>query len=426
MEWLKQDELVFSKNNDTNFANKKKNIPVFGNLLLYELEKLIPVSYPSNYAIDFKNYNVFFFTLEILRDIISVAEKVRRKGIRKPIVFYSNAILVFSDDLTVSLTEYVIYYYFIKCGLNVYITYGERAGKDIQFGFSSEEMKVQNSFFYGEAGRGFFKDSFLTGWKLGNDIITENDFLAKHATFTRFKKVVGEGPWDASIAISECNVFLSKAKVSRKAIDAVADVIGELAPNAIEHGRTNCMIDVCYERSISPDGKDYTSISLVVYDFSEKLLWSDLYDKIFMNSEGITKKKRRIDTVLSAWSEHQKHFSKEYTNEDFYNLMAFQKISGRSGDRYDGGLGISTLVEKVRKYSETDQCYCLSGNGAMHLQKDLTIPDVHGFIAFNSEQEFIHKIPDTDGVLKTKFFMPGVAYNMIFFFEEVGNGHDNN
>ena len=29
---------------------------------------------------------------------------------------------------------------------------------------------------------------------------------------------------------------------------------------------------------------------------------------------------------------------------------------------------------------------------------------------------------DKDGVLKTKFYMPGVAYNMIFYFEEVNDG----
>ena len=106
--------------------------------------------------------------------------------------------------------------------------------------------------------------------------------------------------------------------------------------------------------------------------------------------------------------------------------MALQKRSGRSGDRHDGGLGISTLVEKVRRYSADDNCYSLSGNGAMHMQKELTIPDSDGFIAFNSEQEFIHKIPDKDAVLKTKFYMPGVAYNMTFYFEEISDGNNNN
>ena len=72
------------------------------------------------------------------------------------------------------------------------------------------------------------------------------------------------------------------------------------------------MIDVCFERSTSLTGKDYTSISLVVYDFSEKLLWSDLYTKIFLSSDEIIQKRQRIGTVRKAWNEHKKYFSNEY------------------------------------------------------------------------------------------------------------------
>ena len=424
MEWLKQDELVVEKNNNQSYANKRKNITVSGNLLLYKLENVTHIPVPDDYSVDFEEYKLFLFSLETLREIISILERTRRKGIKKPVVFFSNDILVFSDDLTVSMTEYVVYYYYVKYGINCCITHGERGRDSIQLGLSIKEKKIQNGFYYGEAGRGFFRDSFLAFRDNLDIIISEEDFFARNESSNRFKKVVGEGPWDSSVAISECSTFLSNAKVSKKAIDAVADVIGELAPNAIEHGKTNCMIDVCYERSTSPKGKDYTSISLVVFDFSEKLLWSDLYNKIFVNSGEITQKRQRIDTVRKAWTEHRKYFSKEYSEEDFYNLMAFQKISGRAGDRYDGGLGISTLVEKVRRYSDEDECYALSGNGAMHLQRELTIPDSDGFIAFNSEQQFIYKIPDKDGVLKSKFFMPGVAYNMIFYFEEVDDGKD--
>ena len=426
MDWLKQDELLIERNNNKSYANKKKSLTVYGNALVYKLENVEAVTLPPDYSVDFEKYKVYLFKLEALREIISILERTRRKGIRKPVIFFSSDILVFVDDLTVSMTEYVIYYYYVKYGINAYISHGEKNGSELQIGLSIKDKMVQNGFYYGEAGRGFFSDSFLAIRDSLDVMISEDDFFARHESSKRFKKIVGEGPWDSSVAISECSAFLSNAKVSQNAIDAVADVIGELAPNAIEHGKTNCMIDVCYERSTSPEGKDYTSISLVVYDFSEKLLWSDLYNKIFLNSEEVTQKRQRVDTVRKAWAEHRKHFSKDYSEEDFYNLMAFQKISGRAGDRYDGGLGISTLVEKVRRYSDEDECYALSGSGAMHLQRELTIPDSDGFIAFNTERQFIYKIPDKDGVLKTRFFMPGVAYNMIFYFAEVDDGKDRN
>ena len=422
MEWLKEDKLLIENNNDKSYANKKKSEVVYGNLLLYKLEKVKQVELPPDYTVDFGCYKLLFFTLETLREIISILERIHQKGIKKAIVFFSSDILVFSDDLTVSMTEYVIYYYYAKYGIHAYIDHAEKKGKDMEIGLSIREKRIRNGFYYGEAGRGFFSNSFLAVKDLLCDEITEDDYFARYDGSSRFKKIVGEGPWDSSVAISECSTFLSNANVSKKAIDAVADVIGELAPNAIEHGKTNCLIDVCFERSTSLTGKDYTSISLVVYDFSEKLLWSDLYTKIFLSSDEIIQKRQRIGTVRKAWNEHKKYFSNEYSEKDFYNLMAFQRISGRAGDRYDGGLGISTLVEKVRNYSEKDECYALSGNGAMHLQRELTVPDSDGFIAFNSERQFVYKIPDKDGVLKTKFYMPGVAYNMIFYFEEVNDG----
>ena len=422
MEWLKQDELLIRNNNNKAYSNRKKPLTTYGDVMPYKLVNLRQEIIPQDYIVNFENYRVYLFTLETLREIISILERARLKGIRKKIVFFSGDILVFSDDLTISMTEYVIYFYYAKYGINAFITHAERNGSYLQIGLSIKEKRVHNGFYYGEAGRSFFWDSFLAARDSLDVELTENDFFARHDLSTRFKKIVGEGPWDSSIAISECSAFLNNAKVDRKAIDAVADVIGELAPNAIEHGRTNCMIDVCYERSKSREGKSYTSISLVVYDFSEKLLWSDLYNKIFVNSEEIVFKRQRINTVKEAWREHQKHFSKDYSEEDFYNLMAFQKISGRNGDRFDGGLGISTLMEKVRKYSDDDECYALSGYGAMHLKRELTVPDEDGFIAFNKEQQFVKKIPDEDGVMKTKFYMPGVAYNMTFYFEEVQDG----
>ena len=290
MEWLKQDDLLIEKNNNQSYANKRKSITAYGNMLLYKIENVSEVSIPEDYSVDFENYKLSLFNLETLKEIISILERLRRKGIRKPVFFFANNILVFADDLTVSMTEYVIYYYYARYGINAYITYGEKNGSDIKLGISEEDKMIRNGFYYGEAGRGFFKDSFLAMRDSLDVAITEDVFFARYETSHRFKKIVGEGPWDSSIAISECSNFLSKAKVNQSAIDAVADVIGELAPNAIEHGKTNCMIDVCYERSSSKEGKDYTSISLVVYDFSEKLLWSDLYNKIL----GYTSKKEII------------------------------------------------------------------------------------------------------------------------------------
>ena len=88
MEWLKRDELLIIKNNNQAYANKKKSVTVYGNILLYKLENMLQISIPPNYMVDFENYKVYLFTLETLREIISILEKTRRRGIRKPIIFF--------------------------------------------------------------------------------------------------------------------------------------------------------------------------------------------------------------------------------------------------------------------------------------------------------------------------------------------------
>ena len=116
MEWLKQDDLLIEKNNNQSYANKRKSITAYGNMLLYKIENVSEVSIPEDYSVDFENYKLSLFNLETLKEIISILERLRRKGIRKPVFFFANNILVFADDLTVSMTEYVIYYYYARYG----------------------------------------------------------------------------------------------------------------------------------------------------------------------------------------------------------------------------------------------------------------------------------------------------------------------
>ena len=104
MEWLKEDKLLIENNNDKSYANKKKSEVVYGNLLLYKKKKVKQVELPPDYTVDFGCYKLLFFTLETLREIISILERIHQKGIKKAIVFFSSDILVFSDDLTVSMT----------------------------------------------------------------------------------------------------------------------------------------------------------------------------------------------------------------------------------------------------------------------------------------------------------------------------------
>ena len=44
---------------------------------------------------------------------------------------------------------------------------------------------------------------------------------------------------------------------------------------------------------------------------------------------------------------------------------------------------------------------------------------VHFLCAFNENKNYVGQIPDSEAVQHTQFYFPGVAYNLIFYFEEI-------
>lgn len=373
------------------------------------------------------------FLLTTLKEIISFVEERLKKGVKSPIIFYSRRNITMADNFTVSLTEYVIYYYHMVKGVDVYITQGILSKEEFNICTLPEEDFLLNGFFVKTSTSGFMLTSFLVRWypfgdrkvkhNHNNEELT-NDFFLKNVNGRRYKTLVGQGPWDASIAISECQDYLQRQGVTQVGIDAVMDVVGELVPNAIEHGATNCILDVSCEEFEALDEKELlkgTNVSVVIFDFSEKLLWTALRQKIFVDFDeyGYQNKIDRIKTVKKAWNNHEKQFDEQYSEYDFYNVMAFQKISGRKGDRIDGGLGINTLIKRVQEFTRKDFCYVLSGNRALSLDSSFTDSDKDGYIGFNTSHDFVGQIPDKDAVMNSKFYMPGVAYNLCFnFFKE--------
>lgn len=431
---LENTELLIQKNTKKKNPKGRGKGLFWGTMFIYELsmrtEEIKDVSIDKENADAKENISVSLFTLETLADVISVTNEHIRKGTKFPIVFYSRRYILPSDNLTVSLLEYAIYYFYKEKNIEIYITQGILSKDSFDYCIHEEKRFHHNGFFCGTASSGFLMTSFLLSWSITNKKNQDASLIDKAISYRddklrRYKTLIGKGPWDASIAVSECQDFLSHQKVIPAGIKAVMDVIGELAPNAIEHGDTNCIVDLSCEDCEFPDEDgNYTrkglNVSLVIWDFSEKLLGTDLNKKIFIDSmeQDFKYKAERISTIRQAWDHHKNYLTDEYNADDFHNVMAFQKISGRAGDRPDGGLGISTLIERVQQYTKENYCYVLSGYGALRLDQEFTGSDAEGYIGFNELKDFKGHIPDKDAVLKTKFYLPGVAYNLCFNFLE--------
>lgn len=415
MHQLTSDKAFIELNTDLKAVKKKKALSRSG-YLIYRMDRLFDVDLPDGYAANYAPYKVKLFSLESLKQIISIVESKLRLNIRRDFIFYTDSVIMMSDNLTVSMTEYTVAYYLEVYGIHVYISYGRMSGKELVLGLEDDERQIHNGFDTGEATSCFLADSFLPGWGVNGAELTDEDFYCRHEGSRRLKVYVGTGEWDESEAVSRCTDFLEKADISGEAIASVCDVIGELAPNAKEHGGASCIADVAYNRYTDLGGQERTTISIVVYNFSEKLLWTDLYAKVFEDYASITHRRDRVDRVREAWGTHSRQFGRGYGDRDFYNLMAFQSISGRKGDRSDGGLGIRMLVQNVQEHCDNDYCYVLSGNNALMMFRDITVPDDENYVSFNAAQQYVERIPDEKAIAHTGFFMPGVAYNLTFNF----------
>lgn len=89
MEWLKEDKLLIENNNDKSYANKKKSEVVYGNLLLYKLEKVKQVELPPDYTVDFGCYKLlFFYFRNIERNNFYIRENSSKRNKKGDSIFF--------------------------------------------------------------------------------------------------------------------------------------------------------------------------------------------------------------------------------------------------------------------------------------------------------------------------------------------------
>lgn len=222
----------------------------------------------------------------------------------------------------------------------------------------------------------------------------------------------------------EIDSFLKRFSIDDDCRDEVGHVTTELVGNAGEHALTNCLVDIDvapnykkYEGNKLVDDSYYYGINIAVINFSTKLLGDDINTNIIQNING-QRINDRYDYVLSAYSNHSKKFSEQYTKEDFCNITAFQKkISGRPEKATTGGTGLTFLIKSLEEKSEKHRCYVISGNRCVNFFDKLIEYDEDGWISFNSENDYLKNIPDDEVVTDCLIYMPGTAYNFNFIMK---------
>ena len=314
----------------------------------------------------------------------------------KRIVFRCNGVFTPKDMFVYVLFETIVYTLKVKYGYDVDYILDEAKSTVFTPGLVDSQLVH------------FFNYQF--------DIELMEKTYNKIHTGNHFRRIIHSGDiGGASIILSELKVFFSTFEFDHEYGLQLARVASELVDNASEHAVSDCLIDLYVsDPTYKKTGCDdfFYAISMVVLDFSEKKLHSDIRRKI---ETGDYKGAKRYNIVREALENHRPFFKKDkYEEEDFYNIASFQdRISGRSSETETGGTGLTELIKCIEDKAEAHQCYVLSGNKGLWFEPEYLKYNENNWIGFNVENDFLKSIPDFKILVRSDVVFTGTGYNFV-------------
>lgn len=191
-----------------------------------------------------------------------------------------------------------------------------------------------------------------------------------------------------------------------------------------DHTNADCLVDIdvtepIYQLKNSNDNSYYYGINIVVLNFSDKLLGTDMADKI---ENRLFAENARYDAVYEAYHNHMKFFSPDYVEEDFFNIVSFQdKISGRKNETNSGGTGLTQLINSLEKNADNHSCYVLSGKRGIRFYPQYLEYNSDKWIGFNKSNDFLHDRPSKNVIVESDTYFPGTAYNFTLIMKKGEN-----
>ena len=226
-----------------------------------------------------------------------------------------------------------------------------------------------------------------------------------------------------SILYTDLIIFLKPFDIDERSAEEVAEVVIELVGNACEHAHSDCLFDLDIAQNYSKKNKEgklsgsYYAINISIVNFSDKLFYHDIKEKIkiLSNQNDLSD---RYKTLLQSYQNHKKFFNDQYIEDYFYLIAAFQnKISGRIDNNITGGTGLKKLIQSLQRKSDTSMCYMQTGDITFYFVDKYLDYNADNWIGFNSKNDFINEPPSIHIFRKSKIFIPGTAYNLTFVYE---------
>lgn len=249
----------------------------------------------------------------------------------------------------------------------------------------------------------------------------------RRAFLAKFKRDIGKrhyrkiidvsetikNPFFVSSLVSDVANFLKPYDVAEKYRNELAEVIGELIDNSIEHTNTDCLFDLDISREFTKTttGELFLGVNVTVMNLSDTLLGEPIKKKLQNNA--ILNARDRC--VKNAMHNHKALWNSDYSEEDFYNIASFQdRISGRNEITVTGGTGLTKLISSLEKTSDTYSCFVVSGHRKLSFLHKFLEYNQDGWIGFNQENNFLDAPPDASIINRNPIYIQGTAYNLCF------------
>lgn len=319
-------------------------------------------------------------------------------------------LLNFADKITYLILDAIIYDLFKRTAFDIGVCFNGEDSKNVHNdGFSGTALYRS----WGEDGH-IDKKKFISLYEKGTYIdrktyrrLLSRDLLNDYST--------------PSIINSDVASILKTCCDDEEWVDEVAEVTSELVDNVGFHTDSDCLIDINIEdqalKSSDVIEKPLLLVNIAIINFSKERL----FDKIKLNLDEKNYKDddKLYSRIYKAYETHKEFFNKDYTDEDFCLVTAFQKkVTTRSLKSGSSGTGLTKLIQNIIDKTYLDYSYVLSGNPVLFFKSECLSMSDEGFIGFNRQNDYFNARPAEDVIYKSSLNIPGSIYNLLLIKEK--------
>ncbi len=210
-----------------------------------------------------------------------------------------------------------------------------------------------------------------------------------------------------------CN-FLKNNYINQNYYEALGETIAEIMGNCLEHSDTDTILDIKITRSYK-DNNECKFVNVTVISFTKEKFGKKLKQFIFNEEKGFNSSN---EIVKDAYNIQSKKFNNNYSIDNFLMVSAFQKnVTTRKNSEGSGGKGLTRFIETLIDLSIDDFCYVMNGNTIIFLKKPFLKLNEDGTIGFNTENNYIENLPNSQIVVNSNKCFNGTIHNLSFILE---------